>query len=97
MDAPRPGSRRAAPRLLLAAAAVGLASLAPSANAELQACLEALGQLSTAPYNASLPFLNGVTGAWLACRGMDGMDECGGQGALFLSPSHASGDATHVF
>lgn len=67
-------------RLLLAAAAAALAALAPSANAELQACLEALGQLSTAPYNASLPFLNGVTGAWVyACMDVTGwMPAAGG-------------------
>lgn len=51
-------------RTLLAAAAVA-AALLPGANAELQACLQALGQLSTAPYNASLAFLNGVTGTWV--------------------------------
>ena len=54
----------ARPRLFLAAAAAAatLLLLPPGASGELQACLEALGQLTTAPYNASLPFLNGVTG-----------------------------------
>jgi len=32
------------------------------AQAELHACLQALAKLDTAPYNASLPFLNGVSG-----------------------------------
>jgi hypothetical protein len=50
------------PRPLLAACAAAALLLLPGANAELQACLAALSQLSMAPYNASLPFLNGVTG-----------------------------------
>lgn len=54
-------------RLFLAAAAVLL--LAPGASGELEACLAALGQLATAPYNASLPFLNGVTGAYMCMGG----------------------------
>lgn len=47
------------PLLLLAVAA---AALLPGANAELEACLAALGQLTTAPYSYALPFLNGGTG-----------------------------------
>ena len=39
-----------------------LALPAAVVRAELQACLGALGKLNTAPYNASLPFLNGVSG-----------------------------------
>ena len=42
----------------LAVAAV----LAPVAQAELDACLSALSLLLVPPYNASLPFLNGVSG-----------------------------------
>jgi len=37
-------------------------ALLPSATAELNACLAALSQLNAAPYNASLPIMNGVTG-----------------------------------
>lgn len=44
--------------------AVAAAALLPGANAELEACLEALGQLTTAPYSYALPFLNGGTGGY---------------------------------
>lgn len=48
-------------RGLGAAALLGLASV-PGALGELDACLSALAQLLAPPYNASLPFMNGVSG-----------------------------------
>lgn len=45
----------------LLALVVGAAFL-PGAVADVETCLQALGRLNYAPYNASLPFLNGVSG-----------------------------------
>jgi len=49
------------PSRLAGIVALLLAAIQPS-QAELQACLSALTRLTAAPHNASLPFLNGVSG-----------------------------------
>ena len=38
------------------------AAFLPGGHADVETCLQALGRLNYAPYNASLPFLNGVSG-----------------------------------
>lgn len=48
--------------VMASALALLLATMPPTAQAEIQGCIQALARLNTAPYNASLPFLNGVSG-----------------------------------
>ena len=51
------------PKAMLLALALAATSL-PGAQAELETCLQALDRLNYAPYNASLAFLNGVSGMY---------------------------------